>query len=105
MNVSPHLSALVILAAFGITEARACAVATSVQVENRTARVAREAFVSEPARGLNQLPATGLAPGQAARVTLPSCLGVYAITIVFADGVRVEHPGLNAATIRGLELR
>lgn len=84
---------------------RACAVATSVQVENQGARAIRSIAVSDPSGGINQLPAAGLAPGKTARITLPSCIGVYEVKVVFADGRVVAYPGLDAQTIRQLSPR
>ena len=83
----------------------ACAVATSVQVENHSATTVRSVSVSDPSGGINQLPAAGLAPGKTARITLPSCLGVYEVKVIFADGRVTVHPALDAQTIRQLMLR
>ena len=82
-----------------------CAVATSVRVENQGATAIRSVSVSDPSGGINQLPAAGLAPGQAARITLPSCLGVYEVKVVFADGRVTLYPALDAQTIRQLTVR
>ena len=83
----------------------ACAVATSVLVENLGAKAIRSVSVSDPSGGLNQLPAAGLAPGRTARITLPSCLGVYEVKVLFADGRVGVYPGLDAQSIRHLTVR
>lgn len=84
---------------------QACAVPTVVRVANEGAVPIRSVYVSGPSAGPNQLPAAGLAPGEAAAIVLPSCIGRYDISVVFADGRTTVHPALNAATIRGLPLR
>ena len=83
----------------------ACAVATSVLVENLGAKAIRSVSVSDPSGGLNQLPAAGLAPGRTARITLPSCLGVYEVEVRFASGRVALYPGLDAQSIRHLSVR
>lgn len=98
-------AALALLAALlTAAEAGACAVSGSVRVENRTTLRVREAFVSAPDQGANQLPPGGLAPGQAATITLPSCLGTYRISVVYGDGSRSEHPGLDGTRVIGIVL-
>ena len=83
----------------------ACAVATTVEVENQGAAAIRSVSVSDPSGGLNQLPAAGLAPGRTARITLPSCLGVYEVKVVFAGGRVALYPALDAQSIRHLSVR
>jgi hypothetical protein len=85
--------------------ALACAVTTHIRIENRSTQPVRETYVSAPDQGRNQLPRPGLAPGQSASIMLPSCIGVYDVTTVFADGRRMEHRGLDARTISELILR
>lgn len=55
--------------------------------------------------GTNQLAAAGLPPGEAVTITLPSCIGIYEVSAMFADGRVVAHPDLNATTIRELVVR
>jgi hypothetical protein len=38
-------------------------------------------------------------------LTMPSCMGLYVVTAVFADGTEQRHPGIDAGRIRGLALR
>lgn len=84
---------------------RACAVATTLRVENRSGVLVRSLYVSKPSVGRNQLTKAGLPPGEAAKVTLPSCLGTYEISAEFADGRVVAYPDLDGRSIRGLVLR
>lgn len=84
--------------------ALACAVATRVEVENRSGRPLSAVFV-EAGTVANQLPREGLRPGGTATITLPSCLGTYSVVAEYADGTRVRHTGLNARSIRTLTIR
>ncbi|MBR0654690.1 hypothetical protein [Plastoroseomonas arctica] len=96
---------LIIAMALGVTApAFACAVPTSVAVENRSGRPLRAVFVESGAVH-NQLPREGLLPGGTATITLPSCMGTYTVVAEYADGTRIRHTGLDAATIRGLTIR
>ena len=99
------LGAAVLAALLVIGRAEACAVATSLRVENRTAQAVREILVSGPDRGVNQIGSGGLAPGATAIVLLPSGMGTYEVSAVLADGRVVRFGALNATTSRGLELR
>ena len=102
------LSRLVLFLLCAVPWARqglACAVATTVLVENQGSTAIRSVSVSDPSGGTNQLPAAGLAPGKTARITLPSCLGVYEVKVLFADGRVMLYPGLNAQNIRQLSVR
>jgi hypothetical protein len=96
------LTGVLLLAA--MPSALACAVPTSVAVENRSGRLLRAVFVESGAVN-NQLPPEGLRPGGTASITLPSCMGTYTVVAEYADGTRVRHTGLDAGTIRGLTVR
>ncbi|MBR0645990.1 hypothetical protein [Plastoroseomonas hellenica] len=85
--------------------AEACAVATTIRVENGASEAVRTLQVLSPSPGSNQAPQGGVAPGQAVPITLPSCIGVYGLRATFASGRAVDHPNLDARTIRGLVLR
>jgi len=87
------------------TPALACAVPTSLRVENQSGQVARRIFVSAPHVGSNQAPEGGLAPGATATITLPSCMGIYAVTAILTDRTERRHDRLDATNIRGITLR
>jgi len=84
--------------------ARACTVAPSVRITNHGTQVIREIYVSSPSRGPNQLGPAGLAPGQSASITLPSCSGNYGLRAVLADGRIVERSELPGSSVVELQL-
>ena len=100
--------------------AASCAVATSVRVENRATSSVRSLSISSPDLGVgplprsglppgetvtNSLPRNGLAPGETIVIQLPSCIGIYDIQAVFADGRKILYPSQDAQTLRALLLR
>ena len=99
------------LIGLGVGPALACAVPTSIEIRNETRQPVRQLTIDDdsPAPGtasrVNRLPPAGLAPGGAATLTMPSCIGLYVLTAVFADGTEQRHPGLDARRVRGLSLR
>ena len=98
-----HL-ALTLALILATAPAFACAVATRLEVENRSGRPLRAVFVEAGAVN-NQLSREGLRPGGTATITLPSCIGTYTVVVEFADGIRVRHTGLDAGSIRALMVR
>jgi hypothetical protein len=84
--------------------ALACAVATTVLVENHAAVPMMALWVSAPDTGPNQLDFR-LEPGQSVRINLPSCLGIYELSATFSDGRTVTHGELDAQNIRGVQMR
>ncbi|MES2712330.1 MAG: hypothetical protein V4653_12165 [Pseudomonadota bacterium] len=95
---------LTVLLFAAIPTAFACAVPTSIAVENRSGRLVRAVFV-ENGTPHNQLPRDGLHAGATASITLPSCMGTYTVIAEYADGTSIRHTGLNAGTIRALTIR
>src|SRR6187402_1791671 len=85
--------------------AEACAVATTIRVENGSSEAVRTLQVMSPSPGSDQAPPGGVAPGQAASITLPSCIGVYGLRATFASGRSADHLNLDARTIRAIVLR
>ncbi|MDB5382748.1 MAG: hypothetical protein JWO26_2380 [Rhodospirillales bacterium] len=100
----PKLLLIIVMAMGFSAPARACAVPTRIEVENRSSRPPRAAFV-EGGTVNNQLPHEELRPGATAIITLPSCMGTYTVVTESGDGTRVRHTGLDAGTIRGLIIR
>ena len=96
----------VMLALFGLApSADACAVPTTIRVENSSSEAVRALHVLSPFPGSNEASADGIAPGQAVWITLPSCIGIYGLRATFASGRAVDHNNLDARTIRSLILR
>jgi hypothetical protein len=102
---------LAFLAALAVGPALACAVPTSIEIRNEARQPVRQLMIEDdsPAPRIgpraNRLPPAGLAPGAAVTLTMPSCMGLYVVTAVFADGTEQRHPGIDAGRIRGLALR
>ncbi|MBR0650967.1 hypothetical protein GXW78_14940 [Roseomonas terrae] len=85
----------------------ACALPTRIELRNETAQQVVALYVDsaqEAPSTFNRLP-NGLAPGAAETITLPSCIGLYALRATFADGTAQRHDGIDARRIRGLALR
>ena len=117
-RVGPCLLGLVSVAWAG--DAASCAVATSVRVENQGTSPVRSLSISSPESGVgsrprtglppgetvtNSLPKRGLPPGETIVIQLPSCIGLYDIQVVFADGRKVLYPAQDAQALRGLSVR
>lgn len=83
----------------------ACALPTTIRIENGSAEPIRLLQVLSPSAGANQAPAAGVPPGEVVMTTLPSCIGVYGIRVTFTDGRVAQYADLNAQTIRGLLVR
>jgi len=109
MRALPAL--LAALAVLGAAPALACAVPTSIEIRNEAPQAVRQLTIEDdsPVRWsgprANRLPPAGLAPGAAVTLTMPSCMGLYVVTAIFADGTEQRHPGVDAGRIRGLALR
>lgn len=91
--------------------AMACAVPTRITLRNDTSQVLRAFYIdaaenrAEGPSTLNRLPPAGLAPGATVTVTFPSCIGVYTLRGIFADGSEQRHDQVDARRIRSLTLR
>jgi hypothetical protein len=102
---------LAALAGLAAGPAFACAVPTSIEIRNEARQPVRQLMIEDDSPGprigprANRLPPAGLAPGAAITLTMPSCMGLYVVTAVFADGTEQRHPGIDARRIRGLALR
>lgn len=87
--------------------ARACPIATLVEVRNLTQQqilrveVVEQAPVVARDPAANILPPPGLAPGAVTTVVLPSCLGLYLLTTVLTDGTERRYSGLSGGQFRG----
>jgi hypothetical protein len=101
------LAAAGVLIGLGGGPARACPVATLIEVRNMTQQqILRIDVIGEaPARAHvpadSVLPPAGMAPGAIRTVGLPSCLGTYLLTAVLMDGTERRYPGLQGAQFRG----
>lgn len=84
--------------------ASACAVATTLSVENHAAVSMTALWVSAPDTGPNQLDSR-LEPGQSVRINLPSCIGIYELSATFSDGRTITHGEIDAQNILGIQLR
>lgn len=99
------------LAGLAAGPALACAVPARIEIRNDTAQAVRQLTIEDdsptPWAGPrpNRLPPAGLAPGAAVTLSMPSCMGLYVVTAVFADGSEQRHPGIDAGRIRGRALR
>jgi hypothetical protein len=88
------------------TSAMACAVPTYFDLRNDTGQQVREVWITDDdAWSRSQPRGNILAPGAAVRLHMPSCLGLYVLTAVLADGTERRHPGLDARRMIGLVLR
>jgi hypothetical protein len=89
----------------------ACAVATQMTLHNATSQVLTAFYIDDtedvPPRPstANRLPREGLAPGATATITFPSCMGIYVLRGVFADGTERRHERIDARRIRSMTLR
>jgi hypothetical protein len=100
----PKLLLIIVMAMGFSAPARACAVPTRIEVENRSSRPPRAAFVEGGAVN-NQLPHEELRPGATAIITLASCMGTLYGGDRVGRGTRIRRTGLDAGTIRGLLIR
>lgn len=109
MRRRPALLALLIC--LGAAPALACAVPTSIAFRNETPQQVRQVMITDDTRSpvpgprINRLSPAGMAPGAVLTLTMPSCIGLYVLTAVLADGTERRYPGLDAQRIRELALR
>ena len=105
------IAAAVTMALTAPGPASACAVPTQMALHNETSRLLRAFYIDDtddrPRRQstANRLPPAGLAPGATTTITFPSCMGIYVLRAVFADGSEQTHPDIDARRIRALSLR
>lgn len=100
------LAAIVALLLAAPAPLLACALPTRIELRNETAQQVVALYIDserEAPSAFNRLP-NGLAPGAAATITLPSCIGIYGLRATFVDGTVQRHDGIDARRIRGVAL-